>query len=64
MWVGGTAATNRDTVGCRWSEIWRGSGEGKDQTGGRRHRQWFLESQGDIIWRVISCGDGCERTKC
>ena len=62
MWVGGTAATNRYTVGCRSIEIRRGSGEGKDQTDRRRHRPWCLESQADIRRRVTACGDGCERT--
>ena len=49
MWVGGTAATNRDTIGCRWSEKRRGIGEGKYQTGRRCHHPWCLESQGDRI---------------
>ena len=64
MWVGDIAATNWDTVGCRYSEITQGSGEGKYQTNGRHHRPCCLDSHGDRRRRVIACGDGFERTEC
>ena len=62
--VGGTDATNWETVGCIWSERGRENSEGKDQTNGMRHQPWCLVIQGDITQMVTACGDGCERTGC